>query len=181
MSQSCPKIVPFPDLLSVYRGTRKDKRKNSSLTAQLKLPFNSRSLMNSSGGNSVRVIPLRTGSSTPPWFFFLPPHSSLQHTIHPVMCCSLSLTADGPSPLPLKHVFRVYECRRIFPAGVGPDSPSRDATLSTQFSRSIQTRRRFGWLRIWCPLGAPLTERQFGVLREKVACERQVTLSRKAW
>ena len=83
MSQSCPQIVPFPDLLSVYRGIRKDKRKNFSLTAQLKLPFNSRSLMNSSGGNSVRVIPLRTGSSTPPWFFFLPPHSSLQHTIYP--------------------------------------------------------------------------------------------------
>ncbi|CAM9116348.1 unnamed protein product, partial [Ascophyllum nodosum] len=56
---------------------------------------------------------------------------------------------------------------RVFPAGVGPDSPSRDAAncLSSRSSRSVETRRRYGWLRvvfsgarlfrapIWCPSG----------------------------
>ena len=60
-----------------------------------------------------------------------------------------------------------YECGRIFPAGVGPGSPSRDAAnwLPLRFSLSIETRRQYGWLRmvfpgarllrapIWCPSG----------------------------
>ena len=51
--------------------------------------------------------------------------------------------------------------------GVGPGSPLRDATncVSSRFSRSVQTRRRYGRLRvvvpdervfrapIWCPSG----------------------------
>ena len=43
-----------------------------------------------------------------------------------------------------------YERRRIFPSGVGLASPSRDATnwLSSRFSRSVKTRRRFGWNRM---------------------------------
>ena len=56
----------------------------------------------------------------------------------------------------------------VFPAGVGPGSPSRDAVnwLPSRFSLSVETRRRFGWLRmmvfpgahlfrapIWCPSG----------------------------
>ena len=59
-----------------------------------------------------------------------------------------------------------YECGEVFPAGVGPGSPSRDAAnwLPSRFSLSVETRR-YGWLRIvfpgvrpfrapiWCPSG----------------------------
>ena len=46
-----------------------------------------------------------------------------------------------------------YEHGRVFPAGVGPGSPSRDATnsLSSRFSPSVETRRRYGCLRIVFP------------------------------
>ena len=74
------------------------------------------------------------------------------------------------------------ECGRVFPAGLGPDSPSRDAAnwLPSRFSLSVETRR-YGWLRmvfsgarllrtpIWCPSG--------GV----AARERQGALSWRAW
>ena len=43
-----------------------------------------------------------------------------------------------------------YECGRVFPAGVRPASPSRDAAnwLPSRFSLSVETRRRYGWLRM---------------------------------
>ena len=58
-------------------------------------------------------------------------------------------------------------CGRVFPAGVGPGSPSRDAAnwLSSRFGLLVETRRQYGWLRmvfsgvrlfrapIWWPLG----------------------------
>ena len=72
-------------------------------------------------------------------------------------------------PLSLRHHNLVsgYECRRIFPAGVGPGSPSRDAAnwLPSRFGLSVEMRRRYLWLRmvfqrayvfqapIWCPSG----------------------------
>ena len=60
-----------------------------------------------------------------------------------------------------------YECGRVFPAGVGQGSSSRDAAngLSSGLSQSTETRRRYGWLRmvfpgarlfrapIWCTWG----------------------------
>ena len=66
-----------------------------------------------------------------------------------------------------KNLVSGYECGRVFPAGVGPGSPSKDAAnlLSSRFSLSVETRRRYGWLRmvfpgarlfqapIWCPSG----------------------------
>ena len=70
--------------------------------------------------------------------------------------------------LSLRNLFSRYECERVFPAGVGPGSPSRDAAnwLPSRFSLSVETRRRYGWLRItvfpgarlfrapiWCPSG----------------------------
>ena len=75
----------------------------------------------------------------------------------------------------LRNLVSGYECGRVFPAGVGPGSPSRDAAnwLSSRFSLSVKTRRRSGWLRmvlpgarlfqalIWCPSGG------------LAACERQ--------
>ena len=50
------------------------------------------------------------------------------------------------------------ECGRVFPAGVGLGSPSRDSAnwLSSRFSRSVETRRRYGWLRMVFPRCVPL-------------------------
>ena len=70
--------------------------------------------------------------------------------------------------LSLRNLVSGYECGRVFPAGVGPGSPSRDAAnwLPSRFSLSVETRRRYGWLKmmvfpgarlfrapIWCPPG----------------------------
>ena len=55
--------------------------------------------------------------------------------------------------LSLRNLVSGYECGRVFPAGVGPGSPSRDATnwLPSRFSLSVATRRRYGWLRMVFP------------------------------
>ena len=85
--------------------------------------------------------------------------------------------------LSLRNLVSRYECGRVVPAGVGPGSPSRDTAnwMPSRFSLSVETRRRYGWLRmvfpgallfrtpIWCPSG--------GI----AARERQETLSRRAW
>ena len=51
------------------------------------------------------------------------------------------------SALSLRNLILGYECGRDFPVGLGLNSPLRD-TMSTRFSRSVETRRRFGWLRM---------------------------------
>ena len=81
--------------------------------------------------------------------------------------CLPASTQDSRA-LSLRNLISGYECGRVFPAGVGPGSPSRDAVnwLPSRFSLSVETRRRFGWLRmmvfpgahlfrapIWCPSG----------------------------
>ena len=73
-----------------------------------------------------------------------------------------------------------YECGRVFPAGVGLDSLSRDAInwLSLGFSRSVETRRWFGWLRM-VSLRCAVSELKNSALREVVALKRQVALSWK--
>ena len=55
--------------------------------------------------------------------------------------------------LSLRNLVTGYECGRVFPAGVGPGSPSRDAAngLPSRFSLLVETRRRYGWLRIVFP------------------------------
>ena len=67
-----------------------------------------------------------------------------------------------------------YECGIVFPADVGLDSPSRDAAtwLSSRFSRSVETRRRYDWLRMVFPRCA-FSKLHFGALWEVVARERQ--------
>ena len=52
--------------------------------------------------------------------------------------------------LSLRNLFSGYECGRVFPAGVGPGSPSRDAAnwLPSRFGLSVETRRQYGWLRM---------------------------------
>ena len=58
--------------------------------------------------------------------------------------CDSNLLVSSPSKT------SGFECRRVFPAGVRPGSPSRDAAncLSSRFSWSVETRRRYGWLRM---------------------------------
>ena len=59
--------------------------------------------------------------------------------------CRVHLTA-----LSFRNLVSGYECERVFAAGVGPGSISRDAAnwLTSRFSRSVETRRRYGWLRM---------------------------------
>ena len=56
-----------------------------------------------------------------------------------------------------------FEFGKVFPAGVGPYSPSSDAAnwLSSQFGRSVETRRRYVWLRMVLTRCAS-SELQFG-------------------
>ena len=55
--------------------------------------------------------------------------------------------------LSLRNLVSGYECGRVFPAGVGPGSSSRDAAnwLPSRFSLSVEMRRRYGWLRMVFP------------------------------
>ena len=69
--------------------------------------------------------------------------------------------------VPRNHGVLLYECGRVFPAGVGPGSPSRDGAvwLSSRLSRSVETRRWYELLStvfpdarlfrapIWCTSG----------------------------
>ena len=52
--------------------------------------------------------------------------------------------------LSLRNLVSGYECGRVFPAGVGPGSPSRGAAnwLPSRFGLSVETRRKYGWLRM---------------------------------
>ena len=52
--------------------------------------------------------------------------------------------------LSLRNLVSGYECGRVFPAGVGPGSPLRDAAnwLPSRFGLSVETRREYGWLRM---------------------------------
>ena len=63
----------------------------------------------------------------------------------------------SPRALSLRNLVSGYECGRVVPAGVGPGSPSRDAAnwLPSQFILSVETRWRYGWLRMVFS-GAPL-------------------------
>ena len=61
-----------------------------------------------------------------------------------------SLSLLQPRALSLRNLVSGYECGRVFPAGVGPGSPSRDAAhwLLSRFGLSVETRRQYGWLRM---------------------------------
>ena len=52
--------------------------------------------------------------------------------------------------LSLRNLVSGYECGRVFPAGIGPGSPSRDAAnwLPSRSDLSVETRRQYGWLRM---------------------------------
>ena len=87
-----------------------------------------------------------------------------------------------PRALSLRNLVLGYGYGRVFPAGVGPPLPSKDAAnwLSSWFSRSVETRRRYG-CRGWCSQARATSEFQFGALREVAARERQWALSRRVW
>ena len=55
-----------------------------------------------------------------------------------------------PRALSLQNLVSGYECGRVFQAGVGPGSPSKDAAnrLLLRFGLSVETRRQYGWLRM---------------------------------
>ena len=86
--------------------------------------------------------------------------------------------------LPLRNLVLGYECGRVFPAGVGPGSHSRDAAncLPSRFSLSVEMRRRYGWLGIMVFPGARLFRAPIWCPSGSVAAyERQGALSRRAW
>ncbi|CAN0461174.1 unnamed protein product, partial [Ascophyllum nodosum] len=72
----------------------------------------------------------------------------LIHTLLYVM--TIHTYMHTPRALSLRNLASGYECGRVFPAGVGPGSPSRDAVnwLPSRFGLSVETRRRHGWLRM---------------------------------
>ena len=63
-------------------------------------------------------------------------------------CSHWSLVASRA--LSLRNLVSGYECGRVFPAGAGPGSPSRDAAnwLPSRSDLSVETRRQDGWLRM---------------------------------
>ena len=90
-----------------------------------------------------------------------------------ILCVSHMSIISISCALSFRNLVLGYECGRAFPAGKGLVSPSRGAInlMFCQFRRSVETRQRYGWLRMVftrCPSG----ELQFGALREVVARER---------
>ena len=87
-----------------------------------------------------------------------------------------------PGAISLRNLVSGYECGRVFPAGVGPCSPTGYVTkwMPSQLSRLVETQRRYDSLR-GCSQVRTSSELQHYALREVVARERQGTLSRRAW
>ena len=63
------------------------------------------------------------------------------YPVDPYSCYMCDYTYIEPDPKPVG---------RVFPAGVGPGSPSRDAAnwLPSRSDLSVETRRQYGWLRM---------------------------------
>ena len=83
-------------------------------------------------------------------------------------CMAINVNVQYRSrALSLRNLVSGNECGRVFPAGVGPGSPSRDAAnwLPSRSDLSVEKRRQYGWLRmvfsgvrlfrapIWLPSG----------------------------
>ena len=89
----------------------------------------------------------------------------------------------------LRNLVSEHECGRVFPAGVRSGSPSRDAVnwLSSLFSGSVETRQRYGWLRmvfpgaglfrapIWCPTGGGGTREVGSIVAESLVALYRVS------
>ena len=82
-----------------------------------------------------------------------------------VVMCNLVNRQTYTRAFSLRNLVLAYECGRVFPVGVAK-------RLSSRFSRSVETRRRFVCLRMVVTTCAS-SELQFGILREVAARERQ--------
>ena len=80
--------------------------------------------------------------------------------------------------LSLRNLVSGYECGRVFPAGVGPGSPSRDALCCL---RDSACRLRRGAEDDGVPSCAPLPSPNLVPFGMVAARERQGVLSRRAW
>ena len=103
------------------------------------------------------------------------------------VCKSSTVTSRA---LFLRNMVLGYECGRVFPAGLWPGSPLKEAAnwLSSRINQSVETRRRYSWLRmflsntslfrapIWRPPGGGSTREAGGTVAESlVALYRVVT------
>ena len=98
-------------------------------------------------GERTSTIPLALTELFSPWV--LPATYCMQSSIEIIIISSFSISGWRPLP-PKLNLVSGYECGRVFPAGVGPGSPSRDAAdwLPSRFSLSVETRRQYGRLRM---------------------------------
>ena len=66
---------------------------------------------------------------------------------------NIGFSRNTSRALSLRNLVSGYECGKVLPAGVGPGSPSSDAAnwLPSRFGQSVETRRRYGWLRLVFP------------------------------
>ena len=76
-------------------------------------------------------------------------HKTLSSYIFVMAVVDLRLCTTSRA-LSLRNLVSGYERGRVFPAGVGPGSPSRDAAnwLPSRSDLSVETRRQYGWLRM---------------------------------
>ena len=85
--------------------------------------------------------------------FFAPPQNPLTKTslftLYTLLFLLILYTSTSRA-LSLRSLVSGYECGRVFLAGVGPGSPSRDAPnwLLSRFGLPVETRRQYGWLRM---------------------------------
>ena len=163
----------------MFRGftTKKRRRWDTSLTSYYKL----RTYSNSCSSLSVQYFAVpkiglvcAAGRSRFTVFFL----ARLQKSR--LLPCLLNVVYSRA--LLLQNLVSGYECGRVFPAGVEPGSPSRDADiwLSSRLSRSAETRRWYGWLRIafprarlfrapaWCTSGGGGTRETRGTVAESL-------------
>ena len=135
------------------------------------------------GGSSLLTI--STGSDASQQSEIISPGNRAVHR-HRVKCRTRSKERRNSwrsRTLSLRDLVSKYECERVFPAGVGPGSPSRDAAdwIPSRVSQSVETRRRYGWLRMVFP-GARLFRALIWCPSEGMAArERQGALSWSAW
>ena len=109
-----------------------------------------------------------THALIPPWEDQCEWHRRMTGPDCAVMCNLINTHAHTtPRTLSLRNLVSGYECGRVFPADVGPGSPSRDAVnwLLSRFGLSVETRRQYGWLRMVFS-GVRFFRVQFGGLRE---------------
>ena len=92
-------------------------------------------------------------------------------------------TMQYPRALSLRNLVSGYERGRVFPAGVGPGSPSRDAAnwLPSRFGLSVVDAAAVWLAEDGVPRYAPLPRSNLVPFGRVAARERQGALWRRAW